>query len=188
MKKAFQIILGITITLGALFVLWYISKELINYLKNTDSKLVASIITASATILVGIGAVIISQNKMNKRKIEETHRESKIELYNRFNDFLFKLLSGVNNETTGKKVQEQEMIDFMVRFKRDLIFRASPEVIKAMLKYEISSTDDSLNVLSSMNDLLLAMRKDIGLPTSSLDEFELIQIFLKDKNEVKKLI
>lgn len=187
MKKAILVILGIIFMFAVALGLWFGIKEVAHCLKSTDSKLTASLITASATLLVGIGAVLISQNRIKKREIEEAHRESKIKLYNRFNDFLFKLLSGENKKTSGKKLSEQEIIDFMVDFKRDMMFRASPVVIKAMLDYEKSAEEGGNQVLAYMNELLLCMRKDIGLGNRSLNNFELIQIFLKDKSEVDKI-
>lgn len=46
------------------YLLWLGGKELLTFLKTADSKLGAAIVTAAATILVGISVAIYSQNRI----------------------------------------------------------------------------------------------------------------------------
>lgn len=165
------------------FLLWFAFREILIFLKSTDSKL------AAATILVGIIVTIYSQERIKKREIEEAHRESKIELYNKFIGFLVKIISGSNELTSDIAPTEKEMIDFMVEFKRDLLLRASPNVIKAQIEYEKATQNPhkTKNMFSYVDKLIREMRKDIGLSNFGLNNLETIQIFLKDKSEISKL-
>ena len=61
------------------YLIWLGGKEILSFLKTADSKLSAAIITAAATILVGISVVVYSQNRIKTRELQEAHRESKIE-------------------------------------------------------------------------------------------------------------
>ncbi|MGV3612242.1 MAG: hypothetical protein ACO1N0_14880 [Fluviicola sp.] len=164
-------------------------RELSLHFRVSNFSLLPTIITACATILVGIGAAIISHNKIKSREIEEKHRQSKINLYNEFNAFLFRIISGPNDHTSIESPSEQEMIDFMAEFKNKLLFVASPEVIKTMIAFEVNSGHGNNNVLLYMDDILVAMRKDVGLPIKSLRNNELIQVFLTNdgKKDLKKL-
>jgi hypothetical protein len=77
----------------------------------------------------------------------------------------------------------------MFKFKKDLMFRASPKVIRAVLKFGSSSNTPGkeTSVLRRVDDIYRAMRQDIGLSNFGLDGLELIQIFLSDKSEKWKV-
>ena len=185
LQKYFRIILIIFIGILS----FYSLKELYPFIEKLDIKNIGSIATGVITLIVGLGAVLISQNKIKKRELDEAHRESKIELYNRFNDKIFELFAGNNENVTGKNPSEQNLIDFMAKFKRDLMFRASPKVIKAIIEFEESSTNEKKNktILRKVDDIYLAMRKDIGLNNFGLNGLEMIQLSLKDRSEKWKI-
>lgn len=164
-------------------------KEYSPLLKKLDIKNLASIITGAITLIVGLGAVLVTQSKIKKRELAEAHREKKIELYTRFNDKIFELFAGAHEKVTGQEPSEQNLIDFMLSFKKDLMFRASPKVIKAVIEFEKSSEDSKkgLSTLRFVDDIYRAMRADIGQSNFGLGSLELIQIFLKDKSEIWKI-
>lgn len=189
MKRIIPFLVGTILIVILGLLIWLGGRELIQFLKTTDSKLSAAIITAAATLFLGITVAIYSQNRIKKRELEEAHRESKIELYNKFIGFLVKIMVGTNEETSGVTPTSQEMVDFMVEYKRDLILRASSGVIRAQLDYEKNAQDPqkSKNILVDVDKLIREMRKDIGLSNFGMNDLETIQIFLKDKSEIKKL-
>lgn len=181
LQKLFKYILIILIVI----IVFYALKKLYPLIEKLDIKNIGSIITGAITLIVGLGAVLISQNKIKKRELDEAHRENKIELYNRFNEKVFELFTGINENVTGSNPSEQNLIDFMAKFKRDLMFRASPKVIKAIIEFEESSINEKKKetILRKVDDIYRAMRKDIGLSNYGLDGLEMIQLSLKDKSE-----
>lgn len=181
-QKVFRIILILIVIL-----LIYIGiTEYYPFIKKLDLKNFGSIITGAITLTVGLGAVLVSQSKIKKRELAEAHREKKIELYNRFNDKIFELFAGINPKVTGKEPSEQDLIDFMMNFKKDLMFRASPKVIKTVIKFENYSNNPKKekSILRIVDDIYRAMRADIGQSNWGLGNLEMIQIFLKDKSEI----
>ena len=95
-------------------------------------------------------------------------------------------MAGTNELTSTLEPSEQDLIDFMVEYKRDLILRASPGVIKAQIEYEKTAQKNAKNLFRSVDKLILEMRKDIGLGNFGMNDMETIQIFLKDKSEINK--
>lgn len=189
MKKVMQILITILTLLIIGMVIWFGFTKISDYFKESDSTLVSTIITACATILVGIGAVILSHNRIKSREIAERHRSAKIELYNEFNEFFYRVLSGPHEKISVDSPSEQEVIDFMSQFKHKLIFIASAGVIKAMIEFENNSGEGKTGILLYVDDLLKAMRKDVGLTTFGVNNYELIKIFLttESRDEVNKL-
>ena len=174
----------IIIIIGWLFIFGI--RELIPYISKLDFKNIGIIATTSVTLIVGLGAVLISQNKIKKRELAEVHREKKIELYTRFNTMIFELFAGNNENVTGEIPTEQSLVDFMIEFKRDLMFRASPKVIRAMNNFEKNS-DNPEKIIRYVDNLYKVMREDIGLSNFGLDSFQLMQIILKDKSDIWKI-
>lgn len=189
MKRTIQILLILLILLSIGLIIWVGFTKISDYFKGTDSALVSTIITACATVLVGIGAVIISHNRIKSREIAERHRSAKIELYNKFNEFFYRVLSGPNDKTSIQSPTDQEVIDFMSEFKHQLIFIASSGVIKAMIEFENNSGEGKTGILLYVDDLLKAMRKDVGLTTFGVRNHELIKVFLtaESRKDVRKL-
>ncbi|NVK63839.1 MAG: hypothetical protein HWE22_04595 [Flavobacteriales bacterium] len=189
MKKIIQILIIVLLLAVIGLLIWFGLNRLVTTIEASDSNIISTIITACATILVGLGAVIISHNRIKSRDREEKHRDTKIELYKEFNEFFYRVLSGASEKTTIKAPTEQEVIDFMSEFKHNLILIASPEVIKAMIEFENKSGEGNKRILIYMDDLLKAMRKDVGLPTRQLSKRELIQVFLtsESRHEVQKI-
>ena len=99
---------------------------------------------------------------------------------------IFELFAGNNENVTGETPTEQSLVDFMMEFKRDLMFRASPKVIRSMNNFEKHS-DNPKKIIRYVDNLYRAMREDIGLSNFGLDSFQLMQIILKDKSEIWKI-
>jgi hypothetical protein len=164
-------------------------EELYPIIAKLDIKNIGSIIISAITLIVGLGAVLLSQNKIKKRELDDAHRENKIELYNRFNDKIFELFAASNKNLTGATPSEQNLINFMLKFKKNIIFRASLKVIKTLIKFEQNSNKENKTktVLRLVDDIYRAMRAVIGLSNFVLENLEMTTILLKDKSEKWKI-
>jgi len=185
LQKIFKLISIIVIG----FLIYLGIQEFYPTLAKLDINNIGAILTGAITLIVGLGAVLLSQNKIKKRELDDAHRENKIELYNRFNDKIFELFAGNNENVAGEKPSEQDLINFMMKFKKDLMFRASPKVIKSIIKFEQNANKPNKGntVLRLVDDIYRAMRADIGLSNFGLGSLEMIAILLKDKSEKWKI-
>src|SRR5680860_271587 len=166
LQKIFKLISIIVIG----FLIYLGIQEFYPTLAKLDINNIGAILTGAITLIVGLGAVLLSQNKIKKRELDDAHRENKIELYNRFNDKIFELFAGNNENVAGEKPSEQDLINFMMKFKKDLMFRASPKVIKSIIKFEQNANKPNKGntVLRLVDDIYRAMRADIGLSNFGL--------------------
>ena len=185
-KEKWQAILGLFLIAGILYALWVAVYFFITSLTSADPKISAAIIGAMTTIFVGIAAVIITQRQIKLREIEEAHREKKVEIYHKFLGTVTSLIAGQNDQVTIEAPTEQELIDYLVEFKTEILLWGSPKVIKAQLEFERISGSGG-DVLTAVNNLYKAIREDIGLSNAGLNDLELIKIFLKDPDELDKI-
>ena len=185
-KEKWLAFLGFVLIAGILYGLWMAVSFFISSLASADPKISAAIIGAMTTIFVGIAAVIITQRQIKIREIEEAHREKKVEIYQKFLSTVTSLIAGKNDQVTIKSPTEQELIDYLVEFKTEILLWGSPKVIKAQLEFERISGSNG-NVFMAVDNLYKAIREDIGLSNSGLNNLELIKIFLKDPSELDKI-
>lgn len=176
-----KIILKI-VSILILFIVGYYSFDILIMLFKTFLSLNPNVIAALITASVGLIGLIYSQNRSQKREIFESHREQKIEVYNIFFNMVEKFQDQINHEDIDLDN------DFKNEFKkltRGLILWGSPAVIKAYIEFRNTATNSSTSsqVLSSVDKMYQAIRKDLGNSNFALKKFDLIRLNLSDTNE-----
>lgn len=176
MNKVKSAFLGIFILVIILILLIYFVYLLTNWLKTLNPSVGAALVTAS----LGLLGLWYAQWQSKSRDIAESHRASKIEVYNLF----FEIVEAFqNNEMDSDNLSN----DFKKKFQqlnRGLILWASPEVIKAYLNFRRIAGNDSKNILFAVDMVYQAIHKDLANSNFSLNKGDLIRLNLKDPDEL----
>mgnify|MGYP003385607753 CR=1 FL=1 len=174
-----EIVIGVIsiIILGALG--WLFTDFITSLLKTLDSSVSASIITA-AIGLIGLWYV---QWQSKSRDIAESHRSSKIEVYNDLFDILEKFQEEPKGGWSKDSIPKQLKNDF-TKLNRGLILWASPTVISAWIDFR-NITDSGGNILLSVDTLYKSIRKDLGNSNFNLKRGDLIRIGLSEPNQLE---
>lgn len=177
--KFLKFVLGLSV-IGAIgYGLWSLISEFLNAISAASPEITASIIGAMATTLVGISAVLISQAHERKRAADEAHRLKKIEIYQGFIDIISRMMGASNENLSLKEVDPQELVHFAFKFKSDILLWGSPKVVKSQIYFEtVSGSGDTRKIFRAVNALYLAIREDIGLSNSGLNNLELVKLSL----------
>lgn len=178
-------VLAIAILLLALVVLKYF----VGLLLSIDKQVAASIIAASATLLAAVGVALYSQRRIKKREVAEAHRPQKIEVYSQFMQTIVQVFlrskdTGADNSTEGF-VKEFE--EFFMSFTKGLIVWGSPGVIRAWQTFRRTSSSGA-TVLPLVDDILREIRRDLGNSNWGLQRGDLIKLFLKDPEELERML
>lgn len=152
-----------------------------SWLKSLDPS-VAGAVTTAAIGLIGLWYV---QWQSKGRDIAESHRPSKIEVYNTFFSIVERIQA---SDVSALGDAESELPDWMkaefLKFNRGLILWGSPGVIRAWLNFR-TSTESGKNVLVAVDHMYQAIRADLGNSNFGLQTGDLIKISLKSPNEWK---
>ena len=103
-----------------------------------------------------------------KHEVEAQFRQDKVELFN-------SLLVEFDEISEASDPDPQRTADFLKEFQRKIVFWAGPKVMKSYfalrhgLAGEMKTITDLGGSLQLMGNLLLAMRKDIGLSNVGLE-------------------
>lgn len=171
-------ILAIIIFLGFVFICIMFLKWLITvignglidagiWLKTLTSSLDAVIIVALITGSVSVVGVIFTSVVA---KIIEYHQKRMEYLYRKrekpYYDFIEMVYKIQQQEKLGEKYSEKEIEHDMNKFSQQLTLWGSNKVIQKFIKFRksASSNENNTDILFASEDLMYAMRSDMGLP------------------------
>jgi len=143
--------------------------------------------TFLAAIMAFVG-VFYTQWQIKSRDIFEKHRESKIDVYTTYLEIRELIASDDNMEVINNAKDEQELPKnlptLLKKLRRGLILWGSPNVINAHLKvFSMKKGATGFEQLKAMDDLYLAIRKDLGNSNKGLKSGDLTKLELKDPYE-----
>ncbi|ELO1814272.1 hypothetical protein QXB70_004025 [Vibrio fluvialis] len=133
---------------------------------------------------------LILQKHVREREIEEAHRQKKVEIYNDFLKLVSAFMQGTNASNKKKMPNQQKILDEFEKFQNGILLWGGPQVIQAFLDYRKNSGEeqDSLTIFRHVDALYKALREDIGLSNSGLENLELVQMYLSDPTEIDTLL
>ncbi len=112
-------------------------------------------------------------------------REKKIPTYEKIINFIFSLTFA--DKLEKERPTENEMIKFMAEITQELVIWGSDEMLNAFYKFRMTSIEntggDSSNpfgVLIMVEDLLLAIRKDLGHKNKNVSRGKILGLFVND--------
>ena len=174
-------ILGLSLVSGFVYGVWLFIAAFFEAITAASPEVTAAIVGAMATVLVGISAVLLSQTYERKRAAEEAHRLKKVEIYQGFIDMISRMTSASNVHLPSREPAAAELIQYLFKFKSDILLWGSPKVIRAQIEFEsVSGHGDTKKLFRSVNSLYLAIREDIGLSNYGLNNLELVKLSLNE--------
>ncbi|MGE8543315.1 MAG: hypothetical protein ACN6NS_03235 [Acinetobacter johnsonii] len=177
MTKKQRVFLGVFIIVILLAILSIFIYFFLGWLKSLNPSVGAALITAS----LGFIGLWYAQWQSKSRDIAESHRASKIEVYNLF----FEIVEKFNEEEMPSTEIPDDLKKKFVQLNRGLILWASPEVIKAYLNFRRIAGQGSENILFAVDQVYQAIRKDLSNSNLTLEKGDLIRLNLKDPDELK---
>lgn len=141
----------------------------------------ASVAAALVTASLGLIGLWYAQWQSKTRDIAESHRASKIEVYNVFFDLVEKFQTNEIADLTEENIPEWLKSDYQ-KLNRGLLLWASPGVITAYLNFRTVAGGGG-DILKAADAMYREIRKDLGNSNSQLKPGDLIRIGLKDPNE-----
>lgn len=179
------IVLGLFLISLLIFGSYLLVTKLWTILSAVDPKLGAGLIVASATVLVSLISVLVSKHLDRKSEILAHLREKKTPTYEKIINFIFSLTFA---KKVGKKEpSEKEMIKFMAEITQELVIWGSDEMLNAFYNFRMVSIEntnrdlnDHYDILTMVEDLLLAIRKDLGHKNKNVSRGKILGLFIND--------
>ncbi|MBU1260049.1 MAG: hypothetical protein KJ757_03090 [Planctomycetes bacterium] len=142
----------------------------------------------TAAIIAGIVAIVTSQQHAKAREIAELHRPNKTKLYTEFITQVVGFLRNQGKLKTQDASASKKLEDFFFDFTTGVMLWGAPDVLRHYSAFRrIGANQDPSNLLL-MDDILQAMRKDLGLSNWGLARGDLIKMLLTDPESLDAII
>ncbi len=176
MKKCTTYILGFAIVLFSVWMAWVF----VNSWEKADDSIKAGLIGLFGMLLV----TLIVHYLTKKREINARHFADKRDGYMHLIDLIFELLFSIK---AGRRLSEKTMQEKIIKFKKSLLVWGGPEIIEAWNHYELKADENlsSEGHILELENVLRAVRKDLGHNDSTLEFGSLSALFLVAKDKKK---
>jgi len=178
-KEWFYIGLALVILGGIVFAIIIMLKYMIIGLQGLESSLAVGLLTAATTIIVSVVTVLLAKYLEKKKELEAEIRNKKIPVYEELISFFMKVLNKEINPESKK--DKEKANEFFINLTQKLIVWGSDEVIKKWSFYRKNADDKTDNrVLFYLEELLFAIREDVGHDNEDLTKGDLLSLFIND--------
>ena len=167
---------------------WWLLAQLLAWVMAQSSQIAAAIIAFTGTVIAGIGAVVISQQRAKAREIAESHRPNKTKLYTEFITQVVGIMRKHKGGKTLDAVATEKLEDFFFDFTTRVMLWGSPSVLQHYGAFRRVGEKTDPNILLLLDDILQAMRKDLGLSNWGLARGDLIKMLLTDPESLDALV
>lgn len=153
-------------------------------LSNLDTVVVVALITGSVSLVSVLFTSVISKIIEYKQKRLDYLNQKREKSYGQFVDMYFK----IHENTKGiSKYSEENMINDMMEFSRELTLWGSNSVVKKWIDFRLNGDKKGENSIYLIEKILFAMRKDMGF--KNMRKGTLLKMTINDYDEhVKKKI
>ena len=146
----------------------------------------AAIVAICVTALFSVTSLILSKHYELKADVKRQHRENKVEIYGKLIRFFFTILFA--DKMQEKPPGEKEIIKFFNETNPGMISWSGDAVLKAFSVFWRTSIKGASigrmeKAILLFEDLLLAIRKDLGHKNKGLERGDILGLFIKDIDE-----
>lgn len=182
LRTILLVVIVLCVIAAAALGLWIVFSSLLAWIMAQESQIGAAIIAFVGTVGVGIGAVLITQQRSKSREIAESHRPKKIKIYSNFIKTMIGLIRKHKDSDTKALENGKDIQNFFFDFTTQIVLWGSPGVLRhyAELRKQGQTPNPNPNIILIMDDMMQAMRKDIGLSNRGLSRGDLMKMFLTD--------
>ena len=176
------VIISLAVLAGLVWGLYTVLANLVVYLMMLNPNVAASIIAASATVLMATLSVLLSKYLEIRALVFKEHRDKKIPIYEDLIRFFFRVMF---QSKKGKPLSGSEMLNFFEGFVEKVTVWGSDDVVKAFGDFkrrapEIQAGDDPKEIIFLSEKLLFAIRRDLGHKNKNLKQGDLLSLFIID--------
>ncbi len=166
------------------------ARGMLDLLSQANPNIAAALVTATVNFLgyaitaaVALVGYVYTQRRTQARAIADAHRPEKIEVYEHFLWIVRSIQYSVTGEGEKRektKKEKEELTTHYREFTRGLIEWGSPAVIKEFKAFRKKAKLGGKTVVFAMDDMIGAIREDLGLSNRGLKRGDLLDVLIKD--------
>ena len=187
-RKVLPLIVTLIFIVVAGYCLWSAFAAAVSWITTQDAQIATATIAFAGTVIVGIVTVVIGQQHSKSRELAEAHRPKKTELYNEFITKMIGMLRMYKGEDSKAVEGDKDIEEFFYAFTTDVVLWGSSDVLRHYARFRSAGRDHNPTIILIVDDVMQAMRKDLGLSNRGLSRGDLMKMFLTDPEKLETLL
>ena len=184
---ALWILASVAISGGLIWLVYRMLAAAVDWLVGLESDIATAIIAAAATLAISLVSIAVNRHFDNRAKIKQDNRSKTIPVYEHLIGLIFSIMAAVRE----KKVKEREkrLVTDFAKCTEELIIWGSDDVLKAFGDYRdaslafaddppAGSKPDTAATLSLLEQIIKAVRQDLGHKDRQLEDGDLLRLFI----------
>jgi hypothetical protein len=150
---------------------------------SVNSQIAIAIIAATATVCVSVISIAIAKAYESRALIKRELREKKIPVYVDLLEFMSRILMG---SKIGNEPSEGEVLKFLFDFNQRFMIWGADDVVAAWSKLRRTIVHEAIvkanpqAVMFLYEQLIMAIRRDLGHKNKNLGRGDILALFLND--------
>ncbi|MFA5901521.1 MAG: hypothetical protein WC829_20660 [Hyphomicrobium sp.] len=184
-------LVGLALIGTAIWVVFSAARSALLWLGQIQSELATAIVAAGAAVLVSVLSVAVGKYLERRDAFERETRLKKVPVYESLISFIFGVLH--SGKPGVPKMAEAEMVTRYGALTENLIVWSSDSVLKQFGEFRVASLKISevgspIAVLATLEDLMLAIRRDLGYRNTKIARGDLLRLFINDLDQHREAL
>lgn len=156
-------------------------KSIYSFFSSVNPQTLTTLFGITIPLLASIVTVYLARRMENKKAQQEKIREFKIPIYN---DFIENTLRFILIKGDDQKKKDDEMASFIRAITPKMMIWADDKVLKEWADFRTEmGSKNSGEFMMKFEDMILAIRKDLGHDNKKLNNHELLKCFINDLDD-----
>lgn len=182
-----RVVFSIALVAALLYTVFVLLRAAVSIFAVLDKTIAATLITAATTVVVAVITIVLGKLYEQRQQVQKENRDKRIPVYEDLLKFMFRFFDAAAVE---KPVVQEEMNVFMSDFNQRFIVWGSDAVIAAWVRWRKYATMAATApatapvALFVYEDLIYAIRRDLGHRNSNLGRGDILAIFINDVDQI----
>ena len=184
-RRGFHTLLALAIVILTGWGLFELARTFWSAFVQLNPTIAVGMLAAAATVLVSVVSVLYAKHLEQRMALRKEHREKKVPVYEELIAFIFRVI--YSSKEGGVPMSTEEMVNTHSRLTQTAIVWASDDVLKAFGGFRTASLEAATNPLGlalAVENLFLAIRKDLGHQNKGLFAGQLLKLFINDLHKL----
>lgn len=177
-------VLAIVVLAAGAVVAFFLIRVSYRSLQGLESDVAVAIVSALAAAVVVIVGAVVNGYLSRRQQAERSQQEKRVPVYESFTKDFLDLMGATRAPADREEFTEADVYRVLGPFTESVLVWGSDDVVKQWVNFRqegaASGPDGSVENLYRMEDLFLAMRRDLGLSNKKLDRGDLLRLFVTD--------
>lgn len=183
-SNSLRMLVGLVILAGVCCLLYWVVAASAAFVAGLESDTAVAFVSSAAAIVGSAVTIALGKIYETRASIRSHLREKKTPIYESIVATLFRVMFAA--KLKKEQLSEDELVAFFVKTTETLTIWGSDEVVAAFSRFRAQASENPKESIFVMEELLLAIRKDLGHKNKAMGRGSILRLFVTDIDIILK--